>query len=224
MVVRLQRAAPLALSYDDSCVDHLVKLAEVEEPAPERQALVPQPAQIRGFRCTFRTEVDDLVAYLPQPFLRIVRRRIAESAWTMHLAERISRASEPVLRPDARPKLAEEGVLAIAGPGMRQGPEHRPEHKAREDGEADIVHDDEGLECPRPADGPWLPASLAVDGVHVQHRDGVHGCDRDGDVDGEDAIVDAAWDLERRREGSEPVGRFRRREDLWFRVWREFEE
>lgn len=58
MVVLLERSAALALGQNDGRVKDLVELGEVEPPAPESKAFVPDSAHIRGVGQTVVAHAD----------------------------------------------------------------------------------------------------------------------------------------------------------------------
>lgn len=188
MVVLLERGASLALCENNGRVEHFVELGEVEPPAPEGQALVPDAADIGRVGQASRG-VDQHVGVLARPRVGrgVVGNRVAESSRAVDLAERVDGADNGI------------GV-AVVREGALQGAHHGDARDGRVDGEEDIVEDDKGEEGARLCDAPGLVAVLAVVPVEVGDDDGVDARDVQGDLVGQGALVDALRDVEGVRE------------------------
>lgn len=97
MVVLLEGGAALALGEDDGRVEDLVELGEVEPPAPEGKAFVPDAAHI-GAVWQARRRVDQDVRVLAGPSAcgRVVGDGVAQSTRAVDLAERVNGAYDRV--------------------------------------------------------------------------------------------------------------------------------
>lgn len=168
-MVRLQRGAALALRDDNGGIQNLVELGEVEEPAPERETLVPKPTNVRRIRSAELAEMDELVLGSPRIGSRVVVCRVTKPSRPMHLAERVDYVYYAVR-------------VVSAGEGVFHGPDHGDKRDCRVQGEEDIVEDDERVERTRLADGPWLVAAPAIVRVEEGHCCRVDGRYRERDV------------------------------------------
>jgi hypothetical protein len=188
MVVLLQGGAALALDEDNDRVEDFVELREVEPPAPEGQALVPDAANV-GLVWQARRRVDQNVRVLAGPAVggRIVRDGVAEAARAVDLAERVDGAHDRV------------GV-AVVREGVLQCEHHGHAGDGRVHGQEDIVKDDEGKERTRLGDAPRLVLVLAVVPVQVRHHDGVHSRNAQRHLVAQRALKDVLGDVERVRE------------------------
>lgn len=196
MMVRLQRTTPLPLRQNNKRIKHLIELAQVEPPSPKRKALVPQTPHVAAVGEPGLEELHGLVLRFPQTRVRTEGNELPEAARAVHFAEGIRGAGETVLCAEAGPELAEEAVFP-SGPGMRQRPQHAEEGEGGEDGEEDIVRDDEGLEGARLAEAVGLVAALPVYAIPDDGGRSVEGGDRNGDSVVEGAIVDIRTYTER---------------------------
>jgi hypothetical protein len=189
VVVLLERGAALALDEDNDRVEDFVELGEVEPPAPEGKALVPDPANV-GLVGQARRRVDQDVRVLAGPAAggRIVRDGVAEAARAVDLAESVDGAHDRV------------GV-AVVREGVLQRAHHGHAGDGRVHGQEDIVEDDEGEERARLGDAPRLVLVLAVVPVQVRHRDGIHSRNAQRDLVAQRALKDVLGDVERVREG-----------------------
>lgn len=197
MVVCLQSRAALALCDNDESVQDLVELAEVEDPAPEGQSLVPQSSNISGVGVSVRAHVDERVLGLPDVDGRVVGCSVAETSRSVDLAHRVGDAGKAV------------GVVE-AGPGVHKGSEHGDEGGEAVDGERDIVQDDEGLEEGLACNPPRLVVTLAVPGVQAEDDEDVGGGEQEGHL-GAHRKVEEPWrDAEGRAKGALADGRRQR--------------
>lgn len=162
VVVRLQSRAALALCDNDEGVQDLVELAEVEDPTPEGQSLVPQSSNISRVRVAVRAHVDERVLGLPDVDGGVVGRCVTKTSRSVDLAHRIGNTCEAI------------GVIK-PGPGVSEGSEHGDEGSEAVDRECDIVEDNEGLEERLASDPPRLVVTLAVHGVETEDGDDVGG-------------------------------------------------
>lgn len=169
MVIGLESAAALSLGDDDSGVEHLVELGQVEPPSPEGKAFVPDPSHIRLIGSALGIQVHKGVLAHP-PFLIVaVEHSVAESARSIHLAEGIHGADKGV-------------ALRVVREGGFQSAEHGVTGDGRVDGQKDVVENDKGLERARLADRPGLVAMVAVVLVQEQNARCVDGGDGEGDL------------------------------------------
>lgn len=99
VVVLLESCAALSLDQNNNCVENLVKLGEVEPPAPKCEALVPHPAYIGGIWETVYTNMNVGISASPSVRVRIVCNCIAETSGSLDLAERVDSANERVRLP-----------------------------------------------------------------------------------------------------------------------------
>lgn len=120
-MVSLERGTALSLRKDNSRINDLVELGQVEEVSVERKTLIPHPATL---------ETRD----------RRPRRgggRVGDCVFgargAVHLAQRVDDADETVGAVDGRDGAGEAGVHADEGPGGV-------------DGEEDVMEDDEPAE------------------------------------------------------------------------------
>lgn len=183
MVVGLQRRAKFALRENDQSVEHLVELAEVEDPAVEGKSLVPQAARIGAQWLAVARQSHARRVCLPRPAALVVDDAIAVSRRAVHPAHGIHGASNP-----RRPKWTDHCPA--------QGAIHAPAGPGRVHGEKDVMENDEGLKGARLADSPWLLARRLVVGIEQLDRHGVHDRDRDGDHRAQPCLVDALGDVE----------------------------
>lgn len=95
MVVCLEGRAELALGENDQCVDDLVELAEVEDPAVESKALVPQTAKIRGARGTMGSQNCARRGGLPCAGCLVIDDSISQAPRSIEFANRVDEAREP---------------------------------------------------------------------------------------------------------------------------------
>jgi hypothetical protein len=161
MVVLLEGGAALALGEDDGRVEDFVELGEVEPPAPEGKALVPDAADIGGVGQASRG-VDQDVGVLARPGVGggVVGDRVAESSRAVDLAERVNGADDGI------------GV-AVVREGALQCAHHGDARDGRIHCEEDIVEDDEGEEGARLRDAPGPVSVLAIVPIEVGDDDGV---------------------------------------------------
>ena len=209
MVVLLEGGAALALGEDDGRVEDLVELGEVEPPAPEGEALVPDAAHV-GAVWQARRPVHEHIRVLTGPAVRgrVVGDGVAQPAWAVDLAERVDGAYDGV------------GV-GVVGERVLEGEDHGHARDGRVDGEEDIVGDDKGEERARLGDAPRLVLVLAVVPVQVRDDDGVDERDGQRHLVVECALEDALRDMPRVRERG--LTRVRVGDGLRRRVGREFE-
>jgi len=133
MVVSLQSRAPLPLGRDDKGVQELVELAEIEQPAPEGETLVPHAANIGGVRSSVWQQVDDGVLDLPGSGGRVEGDGVTQTARTVYLAERVGHTGQSV------------GVVE-AGPDTIRSPRQGSKGDGRVEGQEDVVQHDKDLE------------------------------------------------------------------------------
>lgn len=93
VVVGLQSRAALALCDNDERVQDLVELAQIEDPAPESETLVPQSSNVSVIGSTVRSHVDERVLGLPNVDGCVVGNRVAESSRSVDLAQRVRNTS-----------------------------------------------------------------------------------------------------------------------------------
>lgn len=161
MVVRLKGRTTSALGDDDQSINDLVEFGEVEEPAPECKTFVPQSSNIRRIGRTLWQQVNKLVLGLPDIQRGVVRDCVADSSWTVNLAERVGDAREAVSRVDPRPDARD--CLA-----------HGDERSERKEREENVVQHDKRLEGSRRADPPWLIEVVpSIVRVEEEDRDNV---------------------------------------------------
>jgi hypothetical protein len=201
MMIRLQRRAPFSLSQNDERIKHLVELAEVKPPAPERQSFIPQPSHIAAIRVPGREELHGLALRLPQSRVRAESDELPVPSRSMHLAKRIRRSSKRILRPQAGPVLAQQ-MMFPPRPSMRQRPQHAKERKRREDRQKHIMQNHKRLERSRLGEGIRLVLAIAVYAVPDYGSGGVEGGDGNGDFVVERAVVDVGGDAKGRGEGA----------------------
>lgn len=184
MVVFLEGGAALALGEDNGRVEDFVELGEVEPPAPEGKALVPDATDIGRVGQASRG-VDQDIGVLARPGVggRVVGDGVAESSRAVDLAERVNGADNGI------------GV-AVVREGALQGAHHGDTRDGRVDGEEDIVEDDKGEEGARLRDSPGLVSVLAVVPIEVGDDDGVDGGDVQGHLVGQRALVDVLGNVE----------------------------
>lgn len=187
MVVSLQSSASLALCDNDEGIENLVELAQIEQPAPESQSLVPQSAHIGRIWGTLWQQIDESVLGLPHCGRRVVCDCIAETAWTLHLAKRVCNACQSV------------GVIK-ARPHAIGGSCHSGESQARVDRQEDVMEDDKDLECARSCDPPRLVSMSLVVRIDQSDGDDVCAADVEWNTDVECAVVYVVRDGKRRLE------------------------
>lgn len=190
VVVRLQSRASLALENDDERVNDLVEFGEVEDPAPESKALVPDAPEIIRLRETIGVQLDVWVRALPLMSVRVVGDGIAQSARPMHLAEGINGSDESVR-------------FGVMGNGMLERADHGPAGDGRVYGQQDIVEDDKGEEGASLADPPGLIPMLPVVGVEEGDCGRVYGSHRQRDDGLQHGVVDVGGNGERVPEAGE---------------------
>lgn len=183
MVVLLERGASLALCENNGRVEHFVELGEVEPPAPESQALVPDAANVQRVGEAIGSQGHVLVQAAPRVVVVAVPNRIAKSTRTVDLAEGVNGADKGV-------------GLGVVGHGALHAADHGDKGHGRVDGEKDVVEDDKGEEGTRFGDLPGLVAMLAVVPVDVGDGDKVDRGNRQGHLVGEGALVDVLGDGE----------------------------
>jgi hypothetical protein len=202
MVVGLQGRATLALCDNDERVQDLVELAQIEDPTPESESLVPQSSNVGVIRSAVRAHVDKRVLGLPDVDGRVVGSRVAESSRSVDLAQRVRNTGETVRVVKARPRVS-------------QRPVHGDEGSEAVDCEGDIVQDDKGLEELLAGDPPRLVAALTVPGVQREDGDDVGESEEGGHFRAhreiEEPWRDAEWRakgalFDGRREGGRLVG------------------
>ena len=162
VVVCLQSRAALTLCDNDKGVQDLVELAEVEDPTPEGQSLVPQSSNISRVRVAVRAHVDERVLGLPDVDGSVVGCGVTETSRSVDLAHGVG---------DARKAI---GVVE-AGPGVSESSEHGDEGSEAVNRECDIVEDNEGLEEGLTGNPPRLVVTLAVHGVKGKDGEDVGG-------------------------------------------------
>jgi hypothetical protein len=210
MVVLLESRAALTLCEDDGRVEDFVELGEVEPPAPERETLVPDPANIaRVWQASRR--VDENIGVLAGPGVggRVVRDSIAEPTGPIDLAKRVDGADDRV------------GVAVVRERRLQRA-DHGHAGDGRVDSQEDIVEDDKGEEGSRLGNPPRLVRVLAVVPIEVRDGDGVHGGDGQRHFVGQRAFEDVLGNMEWVREGR--LNDVRIRNWLGRRVWRELED
>ena len=178
VVVCLQSRAAFALCDNDEGVQDLVELAEVEDPTPECQSLVPQSSNISRVRVAVRAHVNERVLGLPDVDGRVVGSGVTKTSGSVDLAHGIG---------DARKAI---GVIETR-PGVTEGSEHGDEGGEAVGRKDDIVEDDEGLEEGLASDPPRLVVTLAVHSVEGKDGDDVGGSEQD-------------WHLRAHREVEQP--------------------
>ena len=183
MMIGLEGTTPLSLGDNDGSVEDLVKLAEIEDPAPESESLVPDTANIRWIRLAIRIKIDQPVLRLPMALVGIPGHSIAQAARTMHFAERINSSSNSI-------------GLSIVRDGVFESANHGHTGHGRVYGEKDVVEDDEGAESARLADSPGLVAMTAVILVEEDNGGRVDGGNGQRDLEGERAGEDIGRDRE----------------------------
>jgi hypothetical protein len=160
VVVGLQSRAALAFCDNDEGVQDLVELAEVEDPTPEGQSLVPQSSNVSRVRVTVRAHVDERVLGLPNVDGRVVGCGVTKTSGSVDLAHGIGDTCKAIGVVEARPCVSE-------------GSEHGDEGSEAVDRECDIVEDDERLEERLAGDPPRLVVTLAVHGVEGEDGEDV---------------------------------------------------
>lgn len=202
VVVCLQSRAALALRNNDEGVQDLVKLAEVEDPAPESQSLVPQSSNVGRIRVSVPAHVDERVLGLPDVDGRVVCCSVAKSSRSVDLAHRVG-------------DTCKSARVVKAWPSVHKGSEHGDEGSEAVDCERDIVDDDEGLEEGLACDPPRLVVTLAVPGIEREDGDDIRSSKEEWHLwahcEVEEPWRDAEWRAERalfdrRRQRSGQVG------------------
>jgi hypothetical protein len=131
MMIGLEEAALLAFSQDNCCVNDLVELGQIKEPAVECKPFVPNATNVGPLRAeTVSCEMKSSVGHRPSTGLLIVCCRTAHPTWPLNLAERIDHAWSSVL------------ILPIRDT-QSQCIEHAKERPCRVDCEDNIVQYDE---------------------------------------------------------------------------------
>lgn len=176
VVVSLERRAALSLGEDDSRINDLVELGQVEEVPIKRQSLVPHPAALKAR------------GSLPRRRSRRVRDSVLRARGTVQFTQRVHDADDAVGAIDG-------------GNGAREALVHPHEGPGGVDGQEDVVEDDEPAEGGGLGDGPWLVAARGVDLVEGYDGDGVDGGDCEGHAGVIGGAVDAGGDGEGRGEG-----------------------
>lgn len=208
MVIGLQGRAPLALGDNDESVQDLVELAKIEDPAPESQSLIPQPANIGRVWVSVRAHADERILRLPDVDGGVVGDGVAQTSRAVNLAHRVRNAGEPARVVPARP-------------GMHERSEHGDESREAVDGEDDIVEDDEGLEEGLARDPPGLVAAAAVDGVEGEYGEDVGDGEEERHLRAHCQVEEPWRDSEWRAKGALSDGR---RKGAGQVGWRELEE
>lgn len=152
MVVSLESRTTLSLREDDSRIDNLVKLGQVEEVSVKRKTLIPHPAALESRDSR------------PRRGSGGVGDSVFRSRGAVHLTQRVDDANDAVGAVDGRDGARETGVHADEGPG-------------RVDGQEDVVQHHQPAEGGGLGDGPWLVAARGVDFVEGYDGDGVDGGD-----------------------------------------------
>lgn len=160
MVVGLQSCASLALCDNDSRVNNLVELGQVEEPAPECKALVPQAANVGRVGSTFWQQLDHSILGLPEVGGCIVVDSVTKATRTVDLAQRVGNTSQASAVVKTRPSGVDSAAHGIEG-------------DTGVDSQEDIVQDDEELESAGFADGPWLVFLASVVCVDQEDSDDI---------------------------------------------------
>lgn len=160
VMVLLEGGAALALGQNNSRVKDLVKLGEVEPPAPEREALVPDSADIRLVWQAGGADEDIRVQAAPGVVGVVVGDGVAQSPGTVDLAEGVDGADNGV-------------GLAVVRERMLEAADHGHAGNGRVDSQEDIVEDDKGVEWAGFGNPPRLVTVLAVVPVDVGDGDKV---------------------------------------------------
>jgi hypothetical protein len=189
MVVCLQSRATLALCDNDERVQDLVELAQVEDPTPESESLVPQSSNVGVIGSAVRAHVDKRVLGLPNVDGCVVGSRVAESSRSVDLAQRVCNTGKTVR-------------VVKAGPGVSQCPVHGDEGSEAVDCEGDIVQDDKGLEEGLAGDPPRLVAAFTVPGVQREDGDDVGESEGSGHLRAHCEVEEPWRDAERRAKGA----------------------
>lgn len=155
VVICLQSRAALALCDNNEGVQNLVELAEVEDPTPEGQSLVPQSSDVSRVRVAVRAHVDERVLRLPDVDGGVVGCGVTKTSRSVDLAHGIRDTCKAI------------GVVK-AGPGVSESSEHGDKGSEAVDRKGDIVEDDEGLEEGLASDPPGLVVTLAVHTLRVK--------------------------------------------------------
>lgn len=158
VVVGLQGGAKSALGQNDEGIEDLIELAEVEDPAVESQALIPQPASVDTARQSF-----------PLVLLLEVRGRIAESTGAVELAEAVHSSGQAIGAAGAHNRPPQSAKHAHKGP-------------CRVNSEENVVQHDKEAEWRGFADSPRFLAGRLVVLVQKLRGDSVRCGDRDGDL------------------------------------------
>lgn len=206
MVVRLQGRAFLSLCEDDDGVEDLVELGQVEQPAEEGEARVPQTAHIHRVRRVAIGELVLRVQHGPLVAVLVVDGGVPETSRPVDLAQRVDGIHE---------------TMSITGQRRAKGLRHADKGPRGIHGQKDIVQYNEQLEQARLADGPRLVVAGLVDAVEQDDGDGVDGGDSYRDADVEGGRPHIGGDVERLQPR---VLDGRRRERRWVRGGRELEE
>jgi hypothetical protein len=183
VVVLLESGAALALCENDGRVENLVELGEVEPPAPESKALVPDPANIEAVGEAIGCQRDIRVEAAPRVVGVVEGDGIAKSARAVDLAEGVNGANDGV-------------GLAVVGEGALEAADHGHTGNGRVDGQEDVVEDDKGKKGTRFGDPPRLVSMLTVVPVDVGDGDKVDGGNGQRDLVGQRALVDVLGDGE----------------------------
>jgi hypothetical protein len=208
VVVGLESCASLALCDNDHGVDNLVELGEVEEPAPEGKALVPEAANVGGVRSALWHQLDHSVFGLPDIGGRVVVNSIAKAARTIDLTQRVGNTSQASAVVKSRPNSVDSAAHGVEG-------------DTGVDSQENVVQNDKDLEGASFTDGPWLVSLTSVVRVDGEHSDDIGSRNGDGNLYVQGAVVDIEVD----REGRLPSGLVGgRRESSGQMMRRELEE
>lgn len=134
MVVSLESRAQTALGEDDEGVEDLVELAQVENPAVESQALVPDAAQISAAGSAIASEGDSIGVRGPAALVLVVVDGVAQASRPMKPSHAVDKGTETSVGGEwADDTAAHDTNHSVEGPG-------------RVDGEENIVGNDKGME------------------------------------------------------------------------------
>lgn len=188
MVVCLQGRARLSLGEDNECVEDLVELAEVEDPAIVRQTLGPHASTLNlGRKTVHEGGILDITD--PGRGSLVVVDGIAKATSAVKAAEAIDRTGNAIR-------------AQRIGNTPPHAAEHAPEGPGRVHGEEDVVQDDKDREGAGLADGPGLLAARLVVDVEELDGDGVGGSDGQGHLGVEGGREDVVGDVEGVHDGT----------------------
>lgn len=154
MMVGLQSRAPLALGDNDECVHDLVEFAKVKEPAPEREALIPQSSNVRRVRVSVR-QVNHHVLRLPDIDSRVVGYSIPQSPRAVDFTECVCVLCHAIVRVPVRNDA-------------RYASSHCHEGREAVHCQRDIVQDHKGFPWLLSSDPPRSVVPASVPGVEQE--------------------------------------------------------